>query len=230
MPQRRQATRRFLATVLFTDIVGSTARAAELGDRAWRDLLERHNAVVRRELKAFGGREMDTAGDGFFAVFEAPERAVRCAESITSAVASLGIAVRAGVHMGECEVVGGKVGGMAVVIGARIAALAGPGEVLVSGSVRDLMTGSDRRFEGGDLQRAQGGRGPVAGVPAGPRRGRRRGGRLPARRWCRCTPAGSGAGWSSVLAAVIVVVLAVAAGYVLTRPDPRWWSGRTRSG
>jgi class 3 adenylate cyclase len=96
MPQRRLATRRFLATVLFTGIVGSTQHAAEMGDRAWRDLLERHNAVVRRELKVYGGREMDTAGDGFFAVFESPERAVRCAESITSAVASLGIAVRPG--------------------------------------------------------------------------------------------------------------------------------------
>ena len=156
MPQRRLATRRFLATVLFTDIVGSTERAAQLGDRAWRDLLERHNAVVRRELRAFGGQEMDTAGDGFFAVFEAPERAVHCAESITSAVAPLGIRVRAGVHMGECEIVAGKVGGMAVTIGARIAALAGPGEVLVSGSVRDLMTGSGARFEGGEQRTLKG--------------------------------------------------------------------------
>jgi YVTN family beta-propeller protein len=156
VPQRRQATRRFLATVLFTDIVGSTARAAELGDRAWRDLLERHNALVRRELKAFDGREMDTAGDGFFAVFETPERAVRCAEAIITAVVPIDLLVRAGVHMGECEVIGGKVGGMAVNIGARVAAKAGPGEVLVSGSVRDLMTGSGRRFAGGDLQELKG--------------------------------------------------------------------------
>ena len=142
--------------MLFTDIVGSTERAAELGDRAWRDLLERHHAVVRRELKAFHGREIDTAGDGFFALFEAPERAVRCAESIIAAVGSLGLQVRAGVHTGECEVIGGGVGGMAVHIGARVAALAGPGEVLVTGSVRDLMTGSDRHFEGGEPRQLKG--------------------------------------------------------------------------
>ncbi len=220
MPQRRLATRRFLATVLFTDIVGSTERAAQLGDRGWRDLVERHNALVRRELKVFGGREMDTAGDGFFAVFEAPERAVRCAESITAAVAPLGIAVRAGVHMGECEMVGGKVGGMAVVIGARIAALAGAGQVLVSGSVRDLMTGSDRHFEGGEPQTLKGVEDPwrvyrlvpdevnaeaVASrrpsiVPLYTRRQRRR--------------------LVVALAAVLVVALAVTAGYLLTRSAP----------
>ena len=149
-------TRRFLATVVFTDIVGSTERAAELGDRAWRDLLERHHAVIRRELKAFHGREIDTAGDGFFALFEAPERAVRCAESIIAAVGSLGLQVRAGVHTGECEVIGGGVGGMAVHIGSRVAALAGPGEVLVTGSVRGLMTGSDRHFDGGQPRQLKG--------------------------------------------------------------------------
>ena len=166
--------------MLFTDIVGSTERAAELGDRAWRDLLERHHAVVRRELKAFHGREIDTAGDGFFALFEAPERAVRCAESIIAAVGSLGLQVRAGVHTGECEVIGGGVGGMAVHIGARVAALAGPGEVLVTGSVRDLMTGSDRHFDGGEPRQLKGvaDRWPVYRlVPGG---GQRRGARLPA--------------------------------------------------
>ena len=156
MLRRRQVTRRFLATVMFTDIVGSTERAAELGDRAWRDLLERHHAVVRRELKTFHGREIDTAGDGFFALFEAPEPAVRCAESIIAAVGSLGLQLRAGVHTGECEVIGGGVGGMAVHIGARVAALAGPGEVVVTGSVRDLMTGSDRHFEGGEPRALKG--------------------------------------------------------------------------
>ena len=176
---RRQVTRRFLATVLFTDIVGSTERAAELGDRAWRDLLERHHAVVRRELKAFHGREIDTAGDGFFALFEAPERAVRCAESIIAAVGSLGLQVRAGVHTGECEVIGGGVGGMAVHIGARVAALAGPGEVLVTGSVRDLMTGSDRHFDGGEPRQLKGVADPWPVYRLVPGGGRRRGARLP---------------------------------------------------
>jgi YVTN family beta-propeller protein len=216
--QRRLATRRFLATVLFTDIVGSTSRAAELGDRAWRDVLERHNAVVRRELKAFGGREMDTAGDGFFAVFETPERAVRCAESVVSAVVPLGLEVRAGVHTGECEVIGGKVGGMAVTIGARIAALAGAGQVLVSRSVRDLMTGSGRAFEGGEARELKG----VADrwrvyrlVPDdafGDEVTDRRRSLVPlytARQRRRLV---------AMVAGVLVVVLAVTAGYVLTRP------------
>src|SRR5512133_2085370 len=147
---------RVLATILFTDIVGSTERAAQLGDRAWRELLERHHALIRRQLVRFRGREIDTAGDGFFALFEAPERAVRCAESIIAAVGSLGLQVRAGVHTGECEVIGGGLGGMAVHIGARVAALAGPGEVLVTGSVRDLMTGSDRHFDGGEPRQLKG--------------------------------------------------------------------------
>jgi YVTN family beta-propeller protein len=221
MPQRRQATRRFLATVLFTDIVGSTQHAARLGDRAWRGLLERHNAVVRRELKVYGGRELDTAGDGFFAVFEAPERAVRCAESITSAVRSLGIEVRAGVHMGECEVMGGKVAGMAVVIGARIAALAEAGQVLVSGSVRDLMTGSGARFEGGDLRDLKGVEDPwrvyrLVPDPAD-------GGGIPAQRRAPIVPLYTRRQRRRLfgaVAVVLVVLLAVAAGYVLTRPPP----------
>ena len=157
MPHRRLATGRFLATVLFTDIVGSTEHAARLGDRAWRDLLARHHALVRRELKGFHGREIGTSGDGFLALFEAPEAAVRAAEAITAAVGSLGLAVRAGVHTGECEVAGGGgIGGMAVHIGSRVAALAGPGEVLVTGSVRDLMTGSDRAFAGGEARELKG--------------------------------------------------------------------------
>jgi len=137
---------RWLATVLITDIVGSTARAAALGDRGWRDLLERHHEVVRRELDRFRGAEVDTAGDGFFATFDGPARAVRCACAVVEAVAELGLDVRAGVHTGECEWVDGKVGGIAVHIGARVAGEAGPGEVLVSSTVRDLVVGSGLRF------------------------------------------------------------------------------------
>jgi len=137
---------RVLATVLFTDIVGSTAKAVELGDRAWRDLLARHHAVIRRELVRFRGAELDVAGDGFFARFDGPARAVRCACAITESVRELGIEVRAGLHTGECEVVDGKVGGIAVHIGARVAKEAHPGEVLVSSTVRDLVAGSGLRF------------------------------------------------------------------------------------
>jgi pimeloyl-ACP methyl ester carboxylesterase len=137
---------RVLATVLFTDIVGSTARAAEVGDRAWRELLEQHHALIRRELVRFRGAELDVAGDGFFARFDGPARAVRCACSITEAVRQLGIEVRAGLHTGECEVMDGKVGGIAVHIGARVASKAEPGEVLVSSTVKDLVAGSGLRF------------------------------------------------------------------------------------
>jgi class 3 adenylate cyclase len=133
---------RVLATVLFTDLVGSTERATELGDRRWRELLESHNAVVRRELARFSGREIDTAGDGFFVAFEGPARAIRCAKAVVDAVSAMGLAVRAGVHTGECEVVGDKLAGMAVHVGARVAASAEPGEVLVSSTVRDLIAGS----------------------------------------------------------------------------------------
>jgi peptide/nickel transport system substrate-binding protein len=231
VPQRRLATDRFLATVLFTDIVGSTERAAELGDRSWQALLERHHALVRRELRVFGGRERGTSGDGFFAVFDAPERAVRCAESITSAVATLGLQVRAGVHVGECEVVGGDLAGMAVHIGARIGALAGPGEVLVSGSVRDLMTGSDRRFEGGEQRTLKGVPDPwrvyrlvpedVAGdvlagrrqplLPLYTRRQRRR--------------------LMVVIAGLLAAALALTtAGYLLTRSDPQVVAGENTVG
>ena len=138
---------RMLATVLFTDLVGSTAHAAELGDRRWRDLLEQHHAAVRRELGRFDGREVDTAGDGFLATFDGPARAVRCARSIVESVQPLGLGVRAGLHTGEVELADGKVAGIAVNIGARVAAEAGPGEVLVSGTVRDLVAGSGLEFD-----------------------------------------------------------------------------------
>ena len=137
---------RVLATVLFTDIVGSTENAVRLGDRAWRELLERHHAVIRRQLVRYHGKELDTAGDGFFASFDGPARAIRCACAITEAVKELGLDVRAGLHTGECEVVGGKVGGIAVHIGARVAKAAQPGEVLVSSTVKDLVAGSGLQF------------------------------------------------------------------------------------
>ena len=138
---------RVLATVLFTDIVDATRRAAELGDRRWRDLLDAHHAVVREQLTKFRGREIDTAGDGFLAAFDGPARAVRAACSISDGVRPLGLDVRAGLHTGECEVMGPKLGGIAVHIGARVAALGRPGEVLVSSTVRDLVAGSGLRFE-----------------------------------------------------------------------------------
>jgi pimeloyl-ACP methyl ester carboxylesterase len=138
---------RVLATVLFTDIVGSTAKAAELGDRGWGNLVERHHGTVRALLGRFRGKEIDTAGDGFFATFDGPARAVRCAEAIGAAVQDLGLEVRAGVHTGEVETIADKVGGIAVNVGARIAALAGPSEVLVSSTVRDLVSGSGLIFE-----------------------------------------------------------------------------------
>jgi class 3 adenylate cyclase len=136
-----------LTTVLFTDIVGSTERAAGLGDRAWRDELERHHTTVRRALARFRGNEHDTAGDGFFATFDGPARAIRCAQEIVSSVAELGLELRAGLHTGECEVHDGKPTGIAVSIGARIAAEARPGEVIVSSTVRDLVAGSGVDFE-----------------------------------------------------------------------------------
>jgi class 3 adenylate cyclase len=146
---REEETRldRVLATVLFTDIVGSTSRAAELGDGAWRGLLERHHAVVRAMLARHRGVEVDTAGDGFLATFDGPARAVRCAQAIRDALRPTGLEIRAGVHTGEVETVDGKVGGIAVNIGARVAALAGPSEVLVSQTVRDLVAGSGLAFE-----------------------------------------------------------------------------------
>ena len=133
---------RVLATVLFTDIVGSTENAAKLGDRGWRDLLERHQAAVRRELARWRGREVDTAGDGFLATFDGPARAIRCGLAIATDARSLGLEVRAGVHTGECELLGDKVAGIAVHTGARVAAMAQGGEVLVSQTVKDLVAGS----------------------------------------------------------------------------------------
>ena len=138
---------RILATVLFTDIVGSTKRAAELGDRDWRELLEQHHAIVRRQLARFRGQEVDTAGDGFLATFDGPGRAVRCAVSICREVRSLGMELRAGVHTGECQLVAGKLGGIAVHIGSRIAGMAISDEVLVSSTVKDLVVGSGITFE-----------------------------------------------------------------------------------
>ena len=137
---------RVLSTVLFTDIVGSTARAAELGDSAWRTLLTRHHELVRRELGRYRGKEPDTAGDGFFASFDGPARAIRCGCAVVGAVRELGLEVRAGLHTGECELVDGKVGGIAVHIGARVASQASPGEVLVSSTVKDLVAGSGIAF------------------------------------------------------------------------------------
>jgi class 3 adenylate cyclase/pimeloyl-ACP methyl ester carboxylesterase len=137
---------RVLATVLFTDIVGSTEMAAQLGDRRWRDLLDIHHATIRRNLTRFRAHEIKTTGDGFLATFDGPARGVRCACAIADEIGPLGIEVRAGLHTGECEMMGDDVGGIAVHIGARIAALAGPGEVFVSGTVKDLVAGSGLRF------------------------------------------------------------------------------------
>jgi len=139
-------TDRVLATILFTDIVGSTAKAVELGDARWRELLEDHHATVRRLLLRYRGTELDTAGDGFFAAFDGPARGIRCARAITESVRDLGIEVRAGLHTGECERMNAKVGGIAVHIGARVAAEAGPGEVVVSSTVKDLVAGSGIAF------------------------------------------------------------------------------------
>jgi class 3 adenylate cyclase/alpha-beta hydrolase superfamily lysophospholipase len=136
-----------LATVLFTDIVGSTAKAVELGDARWAELVGRHHALVRRQLDRFRGVELDTAGDGFFATFDGPIRAIRCARAIADSVRGLGLEVRAGIHTGECERIGPKLGGLAVSIGARVAAQATAGEVLVSSTVKDLVAGSGITFE-----------------------------------------------------------------------------------
>ena len=138
---------RVLATLLFTDIVQSTERAHELGDQRWRDLLEDQRELVRRELERFGGREVDTAGDAFFATFDGPTRAIRCAVAIRAAVRTIRLELRTGIHTGECEVIGDDLGGIAVHIAARVASAAAAGEILVSGVVPDLVAGSSIRFE-----------------------------------------------------------------------------------
>ncbi len=137
---------RVLATALFTDIVGATERMATLGDRGWREVITRHHDLVRKQLERFRGREIDTIGDGFFAAFDRPEQAVRCACAIGHAVRSLGLQIRSGLHMGECELIDGKLGGIAVHIAARVAGLASADEVLVSGTVKDSVAGSGLGF------------------------------------------------------------------------------------
>ena len=147
LPWEEAEQERVLATVLFTDIVGATEHAAELGDRAWRQLLEQHHQLVRQQLARFRGDEVDTAGDGFFASFDGPARAIRRACAIVETMPQVGLDVRAGLHTGECELADGKVAGIAVHTGARVAANAQPGEVLVSSTVKDLVAGSGITFE-----------------------------------------------------------------------------------
>ncbi len=145
-----------LATVLFTDIVGSTDRARELGDSQWSALLQQHHAAVRTVLAQYRGRAIDTTGDGFLAAFDGPARGIRCAHAILEALGRIGIEARAGLHTGEVEMVGDKIAGIAVHIGARVAAVAGSGEVLVSSTVRDLVAGSGIRFEDAGLHELKG--------------------------------------------------------------------------
>jgi class 3 adenylate cyclase len=172
-----QPSDRMLATVLFTDIAGSTERAAEVGDSAWRGLLEQHNEVTREQLDAFRGREIASTGDGFLATFDGPARGVRCAQAIVDSVEHFDIEVRAGLHTGECEALGENIGGIAVHTAARVAAAAAPGEVLVSGTVRDLVAGSGIKFEDAGERELKGVPGSwqlsrVVGVPSedgGPR-------------------------------------------------------------
>jgi len=147
---------RVLATVMFTDLVDSTARAAELGDHRWTDLLERHNELVRRELTSHRGKEIKTVGDGFLATFDGPARAIHCARAIADRLRALGLEMRAGLHTGECELIGDDVGGIAIHIGARVVALAGPDEVLVSSTVKDLVAGSGIHFADRGVHRLKG--------------------------------------------------------------------------
>jgi class 3 adenylate cyclase len=147
---------RVLATVMFTDIVGSTDHASSLGDGRWRRLLDEHNTLVRHELERWRGQEVKTIGDGFLATFDGPARAVQCAASIVDAVRTLGLEIRAGLHTGECELVGRDVAGIAVHIGARVMANAGPGEVLASSTVKDLVVGSGLRFDDRGLHTLRG--------------------------------------------------------------------------
>ena len=156
--REERESERVLATILFVDVVESTAKAAALGDRRWHDLLDQYYAVVRAQLARFRGRELDTAGDGVFASFDGPARAIRCGVAVADAVRPLGVSVRVGLHTGECEVIGDKVGGIAVHIGARVAGQARSDEVLVSGTVRDLVAGSGIEFDDRGVQ-------PLKGVP-----------------------------------------------------------------
>ena len=153
-----------LATVLFTDVVGSTDKACEVGDACWTELLEKHNATVRAFLARYRGTEVKTMGDGFLATFDGPARAVKCAQAICEAVKPLGLEVRAGCHTGEIELMGADVGGIAVHIGARVGALAGPSEVLVSSTVKDLVAGSGLVFEDRGEHDAQGRAREVAAI------------------------------------------------------------------
>lgn len=153
---RQAATDRVLLSVLFTDLVDSTARARELGDTRWRELLAEHHAVVRRQLELHKGREVKTTGDGFLATFDSPTRAVQCARSIREGLTRLGLEIRAGIHTGECELVGGDVAGVAVHVASRMQSAAQPGEILVSGTVRDLVAGSGLRLAERDAQALKG--------------------------------------------------------------------------
>jgi class 3 adenylate cyclase/streptogramin lyase len=154
--RRPQAHERMLSTVMFTDMVGSTELASRLGDAKWRQLLSRHHSLVRKQLKRFGGREVDTAGDGFFATFDQPARAIACAQALTEAFDRQGLQIRVGIHMGEVEVVGPKVAGVAVHIGSRVMSMAGPNEIVVSSTVRDLVSGSDLEFQDKGLHELKG--------------------------------------------------------------------------
>jgi len=148
--------RRALLTLLFTDIAASTEIAERVGDAAWRDLLARHRAIVRAQLAAHGGREVDNAGDGFFATFDAPTAAVRCADAIRAASRAAGLELRAGIHSGECDATGAHTSGIAVHVAARIVEIAGPGEILVSATVRDLVAGSGLAFRDADWHALKG--------------------------------------------------------------------------
>jgi class 3 adenylate cyclase len=145
--RQRDEPDRILATLLFTDIVRSTETQAALGDRGWKELVQRHHAIVRDLLERHRGLEQDTAGDGFYARFDGPARAVRCAVEIVGSLDTIGLKIRAGIHTGECDLVDGKASGLSVSIGARVASKAGPSEVLVSQTVKDLVAGSGLIFE-----------------------------------------------------------------------------------
>ena len=212
-----------LITVLFTDIVGSTEVASELGNRRWRELLGRHHRIVRRELRRFDGREIDTAGDGFFATFDRPAQGIRCAWAVTDAVRALGIEVRAGLHVGEAELMGKQVGGVAVHVGARIGTQAGSGEVLVSGTLRDLVPGAGIEFEDRGWRDLKGVAEPqrlfavaaVDGEPRGPHLPEREA----ARRRAEVVPPQPLRRRGVLIAAAVAVALAVVAAVVLAGAD-----------